>query len=43
RRLGVAADDIRRRVASVYRKLGVRGRLGLTSLGMSVLQTPLTP
>ncbi|AVA34638.1 MAG: LuxR family transcriptional regulator [Burkholderiaceae bacterium] len=43
RRLGVAADDMRRRVASVYRKLGVRGRLGLTSLGMSALQTPLNP
>jgi PAS domain S-box-containing protein len=43
RRLGVAADDMRRRVASVYRKLGVRGRLGLTSLGMSALQTPLSP
>ena len=40
RRLGVGPADMQRRVASVFRKLGVRGRLGLTSLGIGALEAP---
>ena len=43
RRLGATPDDLRRRVASVYRKLGVRGRLGLASLGMASLEPARIP